>query len=433
MATLTHKRGPHGLSAQRKLDAVTVLTFYVLLLMAIPSSLVFAPLGSAGGPATLLSVVLMIWYLMVRLHPGFELGTSCQPVRVAGTVFLCSILASYVLANRHFLPRIEQNGADRSIISVVGWLSVLIIAADGIDRVDRLKVLLSRITAGAAGLAMVGVFQFFTGVDVAKYIVIPGLTVNQTPTDLLVRGGFNRPSATTAQPLEFAALMVIVLPLAIHQARFAPPELRIRRWLRVVLVGAAIPMTVSRTALVGLAVTAVVLIPTWSRTDRRRAYAALLVSVAVILIAIPRLPITLISLFGQIATGSASTDSRTTAIAEALPYISQHIWLGRGFGTFPPQIYFFTDDEYLSTLIATGVIGLCGLVGLFLTGWFVARSLRRRSEDVEVRDLAQCLAAAVAVAAACFGTFDVLSFAIASGLTFLIIGCVGAASRLLSS
>jgi hypothetical protein len=36
----------------------------------------------------------------------------------------------------------------------------------------------------------------------------------------------------------------------------------------------------------------------------------------------------------------------------------------------------------------------------------------------------------VAVAAACFGTFDVLSFASAAGLTFLIIGCTGAAWRL---
>jgi hypothetical protein len=47
-----------------------------------------------------------------------------------------------------------------------------------------------------------------------------------------------------------------------------------------------------------------------------------------------------------------------------------------------------------------------------------------------VRDLMQSLAAAVAAAAVSFATFDALSFGIASGLTFLVLGCVGAAWRL---
>jgi hypothetical protein len=416
--------GAHG-----KFDAVALLTVYIFLLMAIPSVLVFAPLGAAGGPAALLAVLLMILYVAMRQHPHFQLDTCRQPVRVAGALFLCSILAAYVSANRHVLPKVEQNGADRGIISAVGWLAVMLLAADGIDSMDRLRVLLNRIATGATGLAAIGIAQFFTGVNITQYITIPGLTHNPIPTDL-IRGGFIRPSATTAQPLEFAAVMVMALPLAIHQARFAAPELRVRRWLKVAVIGAAIPLTVSRTGLIGLAVTAIVLLPTWPRKHRRRAYATFLAGAAVLLIAVPQLISTIVTLFTEIVTGSASTDSRITALSQALPYISQHRWLGSGFGTFPPQVYFFTDDQYLNSLITTGAVGLCCLVVLFLTGWFVARGVRRRSGDVEVRDLAQCLAAAVAVAAACFATFDVLAFAIAGGLAFLIIGCVGATFRL---
>lgn len=411
-------------------DAVTLLTCYLFLLMAVPSSLVFAPLGAAGGPATLFAVALMITLLIMRLHPGFDVDKKSQPVRLAGIIFLCSMLAAYVAANARFLPTVEQNGADRGIISAIGWLAVLLVASDGIHDRARLSLALSRLSTGAAGLAAMGIAQFFTGVNYAKYIAIPGLTFNQAPTDLLIRGGFSRPSGTTAQPLEFAAVMVTVFPIALHQARFAPAQTRNWRWLKIFLIGAAIPMTVSRTALVGLTVIALVLLPTWPRLHRRYAYVGLLASVAAILVMVPRLVATFATLINQIFVGSSSTDSRITAIGQSVPSIEQHPWFGSGFGTFPPQMYFFTDDQYLSSLITTGFVGLACLLALLLTGWCVARSLRRRSRDREVKDLAQSLAASVAVAIICFGTFDALGFAVASGITFLMIGCAGAAYRL---
>jgi O-antigen ligase len=378
----------------------------------------------------LLAVALIIMYLLMRLHPDFVIDRSRQPVRVAGLFFLCSVVAAYVSANLHYLPKTEESGADRGLISAVGWLAVLLVAVDGIDRLERLKVLLNRVSTVTTGLALIGIAQFFTGVNYAKYIVVPGLTSIQAPTDLIIRGGFNRAVATTAQPLEFAAVMAIAFPLALHQARFAPTGLRSRRWMKVAVIGAAIPMTVSRTALVGLIVAAVVLLPTWTRRHRRYAYTVLLATGAALFVGIPQLLSTFAALLGQIFAGSSSTDSRTSAISQSLSYIAQHPWFGRGFGTFPPQVYFFTDDQYLNSLITVGAVGLCCLGALFLIGWLVARSLRRRSADAEIRDLAQCLAASVAVAAACFGTFDALSFASAAGLTFLLIGCTGAAWRL---
>ena len=376
-------------------------------------------------------MALLLPYLAMRISREAGSDNDGQPLRVAGVLFLCSILVSYASANLHFLPKVEQNGSDLGIISAVGWLAVLIVAADGIDRVDRLKSLLSRIVSGATGLALIGIVQFFTGVNYTRYIAIPGLTFDQAPTDLIIRGGFNRPTATTAQPLEFAAVLLIIFPVAIHQARFATEGYRLWRWIRVMIIAIAMPMTVSRTATIGLAVMAVVLVPTWPKAHRRYAYAILLTSGLVLLLFFPRLLSTFATLVTQVFVGSASTDSRTTGIWLAIPYIAQHPWFGRGFGTFQPQSYFFTDDQYLNSLITTGVVGVCCLIGIFMTGWFVARKLRRRSSDDEVRDLAQCFAAVVTVAAACFGTFDVLSFASAAGLTFLLLGCAGAAFRLL--
>lgn len=417
----------------RSFDAVSVLSFYLVLLLAIPSALVFAPLGAAGGPATVLALTIMVYYIVMRFHPASKLHKGTQPIRTAGLVFMCATLAAYISANLHSLPRLEQNSADRGIISTVGWLAVLLMASDGIDSVDRLRTLLRRIVIGASAMATLGIAQFFTSLNFVNYFMIPGLSSQATPTDLLTRGGLNRPAATAAHPLEFAAVLAISLPLAIHQARFAVPGQRTRRWLQVFLITAAMPITISRSAIFGLAVICIVLLPCWPKRDRHYAYAALASGCLVLCLAIPKLFSALGTILQQIVTGSSSTESRTNAIAAALHLVPLHPWFGVGFGTFLPQVFFYTDDQYILSSIETGLVGLAALVILFVTGWSLARRVRRSSFDAEVRDLSQCFAAAVAAAAISFSTFDALSFKMAAGLTFLLLGCIGAAWRLLLS
>ena len=98
--------------------------------------------------------------------------------------------------------------------------------------------------------------------------------------------------------------------------------------------------------------------------------------------AVPSLLGTLSSLFIN-ASSDTSTLSRTAAFNLSAPFIRHNPWLGVGFNTFFPQTTFFTDDQYLNTLISTGVIGLVTLVALFVTGWLTVRSARRRIVDPE--------------------------------------------------
>jgi O-antigen ligase len=416
-------------SRLRSADSVALLTVYLVLLMGIPAVLVFAPLGGAGGPATVFAALLFVFYFVTWLRSTTAPARSPQPVRLAVILFACVILASYVSANRHTLPTLEVNGADRGLISVAGWLGVLVIAADGIGSMDRLRTLVRREVFGATAMAALGMTQFFTGLDATKYIKIPGLTALASVTDVLSRADFNRPAATATHPIEFGAVLAISLPLAIHQARFAPPGRRFRRWTQVGLIGLALPMTLSRSAILGFTVCMVVILPTWPKWDRRAAYVAILVGLVAIFATVHGLSGTILGLFTNISSDS-STASRTGALSAAGPYVAQHPWFGHGFGTFLPATYFFTDDQYVNTIIETGVVGLLALLGLFGTGWLTARSARRVTVLPEHRDLGQSLAASVAVAAVTFATFDALSFPIAAGLTFLVIGCAGALRRL---
>jgi polysaccharide biosynthesis protein PslJ len=419
-----------GLGAPaRSADAVTLLTVYLLLLMAVPSSLVIGPLGAAGAPADVVGVVLLACYLLARQHPALLIDRRRQPIRTAAVLFGCVTLAAYVSANRTIMSALTENGADRGLFLMAGWLGVVLLAADGIRQTDRLVVLLRRIVLGASAMAVLGIIEFVTGSDLTKYVSIPGLTLHMQITDLMTRDGLVRVIATAGQPLEFAAVLAMSLPLAIHQARFAPAGLRARRWIQVALIAMTMPMTVSRSAIFGLVAICIVLIPTWPRRDRRRAYLILVAGPILATLVKPSLVTGFGGLFGQLGTDSSSK-SRLSAYSEAIPYIAHHPWLGQGFQTFYPQTYFFVDNQYLTSLIETGFLGLLAFVVLFATGWFTARSARFATADHRTRDLAQCLAASVVAAAVCFATFDALSFTIAPGLCFLILGCTGALWRL---
>ena len=414
----------------RGLDAVTFLTIYLVLLFSIPSRLVFSPLGGVGQPATIFAALLFGRYLLEWIHPASALDRERQPMRLAATLWFCVIVAVYVSANLHPLPVLELNGADRGIIQACAWLGILLYTVDSIGSIDALKTLLRRIVFGATAMAALGFTQFFTGLDATKYIIIPGLATSETYSDLLGREGFNRPSATAIHPIEFGVVLAMCLPLAIHQARYAQPGMRWRRWLQVALIAATLPMTVSRSAILGLLVSLIVILPTWPKRDRHIAYLAIIGGTLVLRATIPGLIGTLRGLFFSIGTDS-STVERTKAYSLAAPLISHHPWLGQGFGTFLPQTNFFTDDQYLGSLIETGVVGLLALLLLFATGWFLARGARRASTDDELRHLAQCLAASVAVAVVSYATFDAFGFPIAAGLTFLLLGCTGAMWRLM--
>ena len=413
----------------RRIDAVTLLSCYVFLLMAIPSSLVVGSLGAAGAPAAMVAVVVLCWYLVARQHPGLGLDQGRQPVRIAATIFAGVVVAAYISASRHAVSAAQQNGADRGLIVLAGWVGVLALAADGIGRADRLGTLLRRVVLLATAMAALGAIEFGTGTDLTKYIVIPGLSAHQQATDLMSRAGLVRVTATTSQPLEFSAVLAMSLPIALHQARFAPAALRVRRWLQVALIAVVVPLTGSRSAFFGLVVICIALLPTWHRRERHGAYAVALAAPVLAWLVKPSLVSSFTALFSRLGTDQSSL-SRADAYSEAGPYIAAHPWLGQGFQTFFPQTYFFVDNQYLTSLVETGALGLLALVACLATGWFTARGARAAATDPQARDLGQCLAASIAVAAVCFASFDALSFSIASGLFFLLLGCAGAAWRL---
>ncbi len=140
---------------------------------------------------------------------------------------------------------------------------------------------------------------------------------------------------------------------------------------------------------------------------------------------VPGLLGTVRSLFRDVGT-DPSIAGRTDDYA-AIPGLMQgHWWLGRGTGTFLPDVYFFLDNQFLAALLQGGIVGLTAFIALFVVGLGIARGVRRRTPDPALRSEAQALAGTIAALAAASVVFDALAFRQSAFLLFLAIGCAGA-------
>jgi len=416
---LDHRRGA---------DAVTLLTVYVVLLFAVPSRLVFAPLGGAGTPALMIGVGAALWWIWYHLHRSERLLGSSSPVRRTIWFFCLAVLASYTAAMMRPILVAEVSTADLGLVALVGWAGVALVAHDGITSLSRLEVLVNRIAVAGGAVALLGILQFFTKQSWIDQIEFPGLSTNAALNSVLGRNGFARPAGTAIHPIEFGVMMTIVLPLALHRAFHGSATSALRRWWPTLAIAAAIPLSISRSALLGAATVLIVLLPTWPKARRRLTIAFIAALFLLIFVTIPGMMGTLTSMFTGISEDS-SAQSRTDSYGLALQFAERDPIIGRGMSTFLPS-YRILDNQYLLLLIEVGVVGLVAMLTMLVTAFVAATRARRCTRDPSVRDLCQCIAASVAAAGVSLALFDALSFPMAAGLLFLVTGMAGSVATL---
>ncbi|MFF1343454.1 O-antigen ligase family protein, partial [Streptomyces sp. NPDC058290] len=277
-------------------------------------------------------------------------------------------------------------------------------------------------------VAAIGYYDFFTATNIAEHISIPGLHSSVAQITTLDRGAFTRPRSTTAQPLEFGGMLALLLPFAVQQA-FDPVRSHLSRWRRwgpVALMGGALPLTVSRTSIIGALIVVLVMVPRWKPQRRWTAIGLLMGSVACFKVLVPGLIGTITTLFGSFLSNSdSSTQARTVKYSAIVPYLEERPLFGRGLGTFTPDLYFFTDNQYMLTLAEMGLLGLLALLALFFTGIHQGGAIRRLAADESDRELGQAFFASALVALVSSATFDALSFPMFAGMFFLTIAAGG--------
>jgi O-antigen ligase len=412
-----------------RLDGVTFLTAYLLLLFLLPSKLVLGPLGAAGAPAGLVAVTGALWWLLMRLagRTTPEVIAGGHPVRAAVGLFATSVMVSYIVFATRSATATESHAADAALILLTGWLGIVLIGGDAIPDRARLDTLVRRLVVAVGLEAVLGILQFGTGRTLVDLIQVPGLSVNNGGAAIQARDGFTRVIGTAIHPIEFGVVTAALLPLCVHLGVHGSGG-RWRRWWPTLAVAVAVPLSISRSAVVAVGIAILCAAPSWSRGLRRRAMAFGVLLGCATFVLVPGMLGTLAKLFLGVS-GDSSALSRTNSYALAAQFIDRSPWLGRGFMTFLPE-YHTNDNQYLGLLIEVGVVGVAMMLLVFVTGIAVARGCRRRSSAPETRSLGAALAASLASIMVTFAFFDALSFPLLTGVTFLLLGITESLRRL---
>jgi O-antigen ligase len=409
-------------------DAVTVLTIFLVALIVIPSSLIVGPLGQAGTPAEVIGMVAFAIWLVGVIGSAARRHRPREPIRIFAWLFVIAVGISYVAANSRAMFSAETRSADAGVLLVCSWVGILLFAMDRIPTRERLDVLLRRLVLLGGALATLGLLQFATKTPFTNYLQLPGLTQNASLASLYGRGGLTRPAGTAVHPIEFGAVLTMTLPIALHYAFADVRRSPLRRWYPVAAIAFAVPISLSRSAVISVLVVLCFMLPMWPRLVRRRAYVAIVALCGAVYVIVPGLIGTITHLFTSISSDS-SAQSRTGSFALAYDFIGRSPIIGRGFLTFLPA-YRILDDQYLGLLIETGIVGLIAFLGLLGSGVIGGLGLKKACSNRTDGQLAVAMAASAASALASFALFDAFSFPMAASLIFLILGSVGALRRL---
>lgn len=411
-------------------DAATMISLAVGLIMLIPARLIVPGMTDLGRPGLIVGFLLMCWWTLTRFSSHLVM-TGPQPMRWALVVFVVTLLVSYAVGFLRGLTTMEANSADRMMLFFGVFAGVALTAADGIPNWLRLRGVLKVLICTAAVVSLIALVQYVLNYDATALLSIPGLQAKGWTPGFEARGtGGVRVASTTTHYIELAALLATILPFAIHFAFFS--QVRLRRQLALaisMLIAAGIAATISRTGILAIAIMFATMFSVW--TWRMR-YNVVILSIglfAAITAANPGLAQTLVHLFDDPSNNPAFT-VRQARYPLVFKYISQRPWFGRGTGTYVAPQYQVLDNQWLDMLISNGIIGTAAFAGLHITAIVLAWLALRRSTTIVNRHLCAALISTQLIALAVAGTFDSLSFMTYATISALTLGMCGTVWRL---
>ena len=407
-----------------------IVQAFAIVLFVIPSNFVIRPIGAIAYPAGLIGMFAMLVWIAAILLRQHDTRLTRHPIRGVLAMFWVVTLASYVLSNRGLLDPTQSLAADRWVMQLAVMTGVAFLAAECLNSLGDIRRVLRVLSWASAFCGFVALLQWRTSLNLEPYLGrIPGLTDDGVQT-LTTRDGLNRVAGTGIHPIELGVTAAMLLPMAIWAAQHTDVRSKARRWAPVLLAAVSVPASVARSGAIAVLCAFgmfLVLMPA-----RQRVTAFMLV------------PIALVAIFatshgelGAIAgafTG-ASADTSVTHRTDNYPYVehlvSQAPWLGTGGGTYEPGTgIHILDNQYLTTAIELGLIGVGALVCFFLAPMLIALTARKKSHDPSLRLLCAALAGAALAGGVCSAFFDSFSFPLFYNVYAIVLGMIGACWRL---
>jgi O-antigen ligase len=405
----------------------TWLTLYLIALFAIPSRLVIAPLGSAGAISALVGLGSLAIWLLARAWSAPEASSQTNWIRIALWAFLFAVGVSYLLAMSHPIDGDEVSPADVALISLASWTGTLLLTQDGLRNRDAVSTMTWRLTQLGGLLAALGVAQFVAKQPIVDVVTLPGFSTT-ADIGVYLRDGRVRPSGTAHHPLEYGAILTILLPPALHIAFHRRDVSPILRWFPALTIAGVVAISSSRTAYLTAIIAVAICMIGWNPRQRVVIGGLSLAAVMGLTVAAPNLVTSVIRLFTGVGS-DPSIESRTDSFDFAWTFFTQHPLFGRGLGTLLPKYRIF-DNQYLLLFVTVGIVGT--LLFLTLATAAIAQLVRthRAATEAADKDLAICLIGSLAAGFTSLLFFDAFAFPMTMGTLFFVLGLSGAFTRL---
>lgn len=181
-------------------------------------------------------------------------------------------------------------------------------------------------------------------------------------------------------------------------------------------------LSVTRSALIGVAAVFVVLFPSWPGGIRKGVAIMMGIGGVIVYFAVPGMAGTIIGMF---AGDDTSVSSRTSSYDAVLEFVAVSPFFGRGFGTFLPS-YRILDNQYLVSLIEIGFVGLVAILAVFATSLTTAFRARRHYRDDVMKGMGMALVASMVAGGLLSAFYDCFAFPQACNLIFFMAGLCGA-------
>jgi len=423
---------PLALSARSQ--AVPILQLFAVAALVIPSNSVFRPIGAQGYPAALIGMFAfgaLVAAIVLGLHDPLR---NRHPVRAALCVLWISVLASYVLMDRAGRSVDEVQAADRLIMQLAVVTGIALLAAECLRSLHDVKRVLRALVWAGAFVGVVASLQFWMALDITPYLDhLPGFTVNSDNPTIVLRSALHRSAGTALTPIELGVVAGMLLPLAIYLGIYDRERPNWARWAPVVLIGLAIPVSVSRSGIISVTLAAAVFVALMPTRQRLMALCLTPFAICAVFMTAPGVIGTLTRFF-QAGSNDASVQARLFDYPEVARLVNQAPWFGHGGWTYLPEnTIYILDNQWLKTAIELGGVGVIALAVFFLIPFVSALVARAHSEDPDLRLLCAALAGVVLAAIACSATFDSLSYPMFTNVYAVAIGLIGACWRLVAA
>lgn len=416
-------------ATQHAIRPGTVLALSAALVLSVPArfvlDFVFLPLSLTIGIGAL-----GLWFIQ-------RLGSRGALARTDLLIFglLGAALLSQAVGLLRVVGVVELAAANRRLLELVALCGVALFTADSLPSREAIERVLVGVVAGCSISALIGLTQWSTGFDVTSALSIPGLTrspaADEALSQIYLRGDLARITGSTLHPIELGVLLAMSLPLSLHLLRRSRAlTSQLVAMLSLAISALAIPLTLSRSAVLGVVVAVLATLPWLAWKSRLTLVGFVIVAGFIATAAFPAATSVMREIIDDPTADGGSIEARQSDYELIEEYFAERPILGRGWGSFAPTEYFWIDNQYLRTLIESGAIGLLALLSVYIGTLATAARIRRRSLDPSDQSVAQSLFAAVAVCVIAAGTFDALAFLTFSFATFLLIGCTGALDRL---